>query len=170
MKTYLPLMTWVEARDAARAGRVALVPVGTTDANGPQLPTGFDHLVAAALAEQAAERTGGVWLPPIAFGVSEALAGFPGTVSVSPQLLGAQIEAVLGSLIAGGFEHVILINNHGPNQYPAEYACREVRRRTGVLVATINPAQLARDLWADLFPGAEIGHGAEPGTSLLMHL
>lgn len=172
MKTFLPLMTWVEAAEAAAADRVVLLPVGTMDANGPQTPMGFDYLVAAALAETVAERTRNLWLPPITFGVSEALASFPGTVFVSPKLLGDQVRAVLQSIEDGGFGHIVVICNHGPNQYPVEYACRDLRRKTGLVVPVINPAQLTQDLRGDLFddvPGA-IGHGAEPGASLLLHL
>ncbi|WP_033295491.1 creatininase family protein [Amycolatopsis jejuensis] len=172
MKTFYPLLTWVEAAEAAAAGRVALLPIGTVDANGPQIPMGFDYLVSAALAEQAADRTGDVWLPPLAYGVSEALSGFPGTIAMPPDKLGEQVEAVVRSLVKGGFGHVLLITNHGPNQFPVEYACRRIRRDTGVLVASVNPARLATDLAGDLFagPAPSIGHGAEPGTSLLMHL
>jgi creatinine amidohydrolase len=55
---------------------------------------------------------------------------------------------------------------------PVEYATRAVRRRTGVVVPSIFPAQLSRDLTADIYEGrgAEMGHGAEPSTSLMLHL
>jgi creatinine amidohydrolase len=104
--------------------------------------------------------------------VSDALKAFPGTIAIPPELLTAQIEAVLTSLINGGFDHLLLVNNHGPNQYPAEVACRNVRRTHGVVVPAVFPAELVRELGGDLLidnPTA-IGHGSEPGTSLLMHL
>ena len=170
-KSCYPLLSWVEAREAAAAGRVVILPIGTVDANGPQVPMGFDYLVSAALAERAAERTGDLWLPPLAYGVSEALAGFPGTIAMPPEVLRAQVLAIGGSLIRGGFDHILLITNHGPNQYPVEYACRQLRRETGVMIASINPAQLTADLAGELFAGeGSVGHGAEPGTSLLKYL
>jgi creatinine amidohydrolase len=47
-----------------------------------------------------------------------------------------------------------------------------VRRKTGVVVASIFPAQLARDLTTDIYKGREreMGHGGEPSTSLMLHL
>lgn len=170
MSNFLPLMSWVDVADAAARKAVAIVPIGTVEANGPQLPMGYDYLVSQALAEQAAAKTGDVWLPPITYGVSEAIDAFPGTVSVSSELLTRQIEAVLDSLGRAGFERIVLITHHGPNQAPAENACRDFRRRTGLLVASINPAQIARDLAEGMFEPREFGHGAEPGASLMLHL
>lgn len=171
-KSFFPLMTQVEAREAAARGSVVLLPVGTVEANGPVTPLGYDYLVAEALARQVAERTGNVWLPPIAYGVSEVLSAFPGTLFVRAELLSAQIESVVRSLIQHGFDHIVLVNNHIPNQQPAEDALRRIRRETGVLCASIYPAQLARDLSTDLYAGIEhtFGHGSEPGTSLMLHL
>lgn len=172
MKNFYPHLTWTEAADAAAAGTVAIVPIGTVDANGPLTPMGFDYLVSEELAKQVAERTGSLWLPSLAYGVSEALDGFPGTITMPPEHLAAQVDAVVRSLIRSGFDHILLLNNHGPNQFPVEYACRRIRRDTGVLVASINPAQLSVDLRGSIFDGEHpaIGHGSEPGVSLLMHL
>ncbi len=170
MKHFYPLMNWVEAGEAAKADRVVILPIGTIDANGPLTPMGFDVLVSEALARNAAERTGSLWLPPIAYGVSEALDGFPGTIAMPPELLGKQVDAVVRGLIASGFAHILLVTNHGPNQFPVEYACRRIRRDTGVIVASINPAQLTADLRGEIFEPQAVGHGSEPGVSLLMHL
>ncbi len=172
MKTFLPLMTSVESAEAVGRGAAVLLPIGTCEVNGPQLPVGYDYLVSSALAEEVAGRTSGVWLPPITYGVSEAMASFPGTVSVPHPVLAAQVEGILRSLVRHGFTHVVVVNNHIPNQYPVEYVCRALRRETGVLVASLFPSQIARDVSSDLYdeePDA-LGHGAEPGTSLMLHL
>lgn len=170
MGNYLPLMNWRQAKDAAARDAVAIVPIGTVEANGPRLPLGYDALVSEALAKQAAERTNDVWLPPIFYGVSEAIDAFPGTISVSPGLLAENIGNVLDGLDRSGFGKILLITHHGPNQTPAEIAGRNFRRRTGRLIASINPARIAQDLGGDLFRPEEMGHGAEPAVSLMMHL
>ncbi len=171
MKTFLPLMTSVEAREAVDRGAVAILPIGTVEGNGAHQLLGFDYLMAAAVAERAAEQTQDVWLPPIAYGVSEALMDLPGTIAVPHPTFAALVEAVVRSLIHHGFDHVLLLNSHIPNQFPAEYACRRIRRDTGVLVASISPGPLASDLARDLLAdGRSSGHGGEPGTSLMLHL
>src|SRR5215472_16420830 len=170
-KTFLPLMTSVEAREAMDRGAIAILPIGTIEGNGAHQLLGFDYLMAAALAEQAAERTQDVWLPPITYGVSEALMDLPGSIAVPNETFAALVEAVVRSLIYHGFDHVLLLNSHIPNQFPAEYACRKIRRETGILVASISPGPLASDLSRDLFSGGNsYGHGGEPGTSLMLHL
>ena len=47
-------MTWEEVNDAVRAGRVALIPVGTIEDHGPHLPVDTDAVVASAFCERAA--------------------------------------------------------------------------------------------------------------------
>lgn len=65
-----------------------------------------------------------------------------------------------------------MLNNHIPNQYPVEYAIRDIRRSTGTVVPLIFPAQLALALSKDIFEGHEdeLGHGGEPSTSLMLAL
>lgn len=170
MKSFLPLMTWVEAQEAARTGAVAIIPIGSTDANGPQNAIGLDFLVSSALAERAAKKTGSIYLPPVSYGVSDGLKAFPGTLGITPEALGELIESIIKSLIRGGFERVLLITHHGPNQYPIEQASRRVRYDTGVHIASVSPMAMTTDLRGDLMEPATIGHGAEPGSSLLMYL
>jgi len=172
VKTSLPLMNPTEVAEAAARGAVVLVPIGTTEVNGPHLPLGIDFLIAAALAERVADSLEGVWLPPITVGVSQALDSFAGTLVVSPMTLGDQVRSVLTSLVGHGFRNVVVLNNHIPNQYPVEYAIRDVRRSSGVVVPLIFPAQLALALSRDIFEGREneLGHGGEPSTSLMLAL
>jgi creatinine amidohydrolase len=171
MKSYLPEMTYVEVLEAIDDGAVALLPIGTVEGNAPHLPMGYDYLFAEAVAQLVAERTRSVRLPGIAYGVSELLSGFPGTVFIQPETLQVQVDSILRSLIKHGFEHIVLLSNHIPNQYPIELACRRVRADTGVLVASVYPGLLAKDLGDDIFGAtAEVGHGGEPGTSIMMHI
>src|SRR5690349_7333202 len=57
MKTFLPLMTAVEAQEAADRGAVALLPLGTVEGNGPHQLLGADYLMAEAVAEEVSART-----------------------------------------------------------------------------------------------------------------
>ena len=59
-------LTMDEVGEAAAAGAVAVLPVGATEQHGPHLATGTDTLLAAQVAEAAAERTGDVVLPALA--------------------------------------------------------------------------------------------------------
>lgn len=170
MKTFLPLMTSVEAQEAVDRQAVAMLPLGTVEGNGPHQLLGADYLMAQVLAEHVSLRTNDVWLPPIAYGVSEMGMGNVGTISVPHTAFASMIEGVVLSLISQGFDHVLLLTGHVPNLFPVEFVCREVRRRTGVLVASISPGPLANDLSRDVIADETYtGHGGEPGVSIMMH-
>ena len=156
-KRFLPLMTQTEAHEAAIDGATVLLPVGTVEANGPHMPLGLDYLVAEALAARVASQAEALWLPPIAYGVSGPLMAFPGSIAIDPDVLSRQIETVLRSLIATGFEHIVLLCNHIPNRAPAELACRRVRHATGVLVPSILPASIASSISESYSPPKSTG-------------
>jgi len=172
MKTFFPLLSTAEAREAAARGAVVLLPIGTVEGNGPHLPLGYDYLVPEALAKAAAARNGDLYLPPITYGISSPILAFAGTIAVKEPFLEKHVESILAALIRSGFERIVLLTNHIPNFHPVSRACIVTRQKTGVAVPSINPSALAGDLRGDLFPegAGAFGHGGEPGTSLLRHL
>lgn len=164
-------MTSKEVSEMIDRSAVVLLPIGTVEGNGPHQVIGFDYLLASELAERVANETESVWLPPIAYGVSESLQGLDGTISVPHETLTRSIEAVAQSLIEQGLDHVVLITSHSQNQFAAESACRSIRRRTGVLIASVSPVPLAIELGRDLLQDTTVlRHGGEPATSLGLHL
>lgn len=62
--------TLEEVGAAAAEGAIAVRPVGATEQYGPHLATGTDTTLAAAVSRAAAERTGDVVLPALAYGCS----------------------------------------------------------------------------------------------------
>jgi creatinine amidohydrolase len=172
VKHFFPTLSTVEVAEAAKQGRVAILPIGTVEANGLSVPLGSDYLIPEALAEAVAKKTDSLYMPPVPYGVSHTLDSYPGTIVFSEQLLKNYVEAIVTSLISFGFSHVLLLTYHLPNHPPVAWALREVRRKTGVMVPSINPGTVIADVRDDLFPeGPQIfGHGSEPASSLLMHL
>jgi len=101
----------------ARGPVVALVPCGSVEPHGPHLPLGTDAVLSEKACEVAAARLvdGGqlaVIAPPIPYGVTEFAAGFAGAVSVPAAALTAFARATTEALLAAGFRHVCLVNNH----------------------------------------------------------
>ena len=110
-------LTWEEMREAAAAGAVALVPVGSTEAHGPHLPLDTDVIIANEVARRAAARIQSrgrraIVFPPLAYGVTEFAAGFAGTVSIRPETLRALIVDLVRSIAGQGFAPVVLVNHH----------------------------------------------------------
>jgi creatinine amidohydrolase len=171
VKADLAGMTWVEAAEALPARPVALLPVGSLEQNGPQCPLGTDTAIAEHFARRVAEATGAVVLPSIGYGCSQAFQGFAGTIALAPETLGRVVADVLRGARRQGLDHVLVVNNHGPNESALEGAIRDVRAEAGGVFAIVWPSQVLQQIAsAAARPGfAEArGHGGEPTTSVML--
>ncbi len=171
-KHLLSRLTWVEARQAAADRRVVILPVGTLENQSVHNLLGYDSIVAERLGEAAALRTGSLVAPTIPYGCSQMFRDYPGTVVWRFNTLVAVLEDTIGSLRRHGFSHILLLNNHFPNEPAVEVVARQLRAVEGALIASIIPHKLARDLSKDLYVGHAdaVVHGSDPGTSLMLYL
>lgn len=171
-KHLLSHLTWVEVREAVAERRAVILPVGTLENQSLHNLMGYDTIVAERLAEAAAVRTGSLVAPPIAYGCSQMFRHYPGTVVWRFETLVAALTDTIQSFRRHGFTHILLLNNHFPNEPAVEVVARELRAMDGTLIASIIPHKLARDLSKDLYVGHPdaVVHGADPGTSLMLYL
>jgi creatinine amidohydrolase len=166
-------MNWRQVRDAAKTRNpVVLVPLGCVETQGPHTPVGMEFLLADRLAKDVAQRTGSVMIPAMPFGNSDNFYRIPGTIFIRPEVLLGLYEDIFRSILRAGFDHVLFIAYHIPNQWILERAVRLVREDTGLLCAWTNPGALAARYVPELFadPKAARGHGAEPGISIMRYL
>jgi len=166
----LSMMSWREVEAALLERPAVLIPVGTSEAQGTHNPLAADYLLAHAFAQRVAEASGSVYLTGVPYGNSVAFRGFPGVVWLRPSTLENVVLDVCRSLAYHGFDHLIVVNNHGPNEPAIETALRTLRDESGLLVPVLWPSALARRWNDEVFPPGTVGHGAEPMTSLLRHL
>jgi creatinine amidohydrolase len=170
MKLDLARMTWKEAEEVLAMRPVALLPLGSLEQNGPQCPLGTDTLIGDYFSRRVAEGAGAVLLPPIPYGCSQAFHAFPGTVPIHPETLARVVGDVLTGVRRHGVDHVLVVNNHGPNEAAVEQAIRDVREQVGGVFAIVWPSQVLQQIAAAQIPGhAEMrGHGGEPMTSVML--
>lgn len=117
----LEALTWPELRDRVAAGTtVVLVPIGGTEQNGPHLALGKHNLRVKVLAERIARELGNALVAPVLAYVPEGRIDpptehmrWPGTISVPVSAFEATLEATARSLQRAGFEHVVLLGDHG---------------------------------------------------------
>lgn len=97
------------------AGRVLLLPIGSTEQHGPHLPLDTDTVIAAAVAERAAAAVpAALAAPAMPVGAAGEHAGFAGTLSVGTDVLAAAIVEIVRT--AGPeFDRVVVVNAHGGN-------------------------------------------------------
>jgi creatinine amidohydrolase len=165
-------MTMDEIGEAAAADAVAVLPVGATEQHGAHLPTGTDTLLAAHVAEAAAERTGDVVLPALAYGCSLGHTDrWPGTLSLHPATMTAAVVEIGRWTHASGFRKLVIVNGHATNGPPCQSAILQLRhelpdlRPRFVSIFDLTPA-IAERYTED----APDFHANEAETSMLLHL
>jgi creatinine amidohydrolase len=108
----------VKALHAEAHGRACvLVPVGSVEPHGPHLPLRTDtriseHASARAVPLLAARGIRAVIAPSVPYGVTDYAAGFAGAIGVPRDALVPFLRAICEKLLADGFAHVCLVNNH----------------------------------------------------------
>lgn len=121
---WLEEMTWLEVRDAMKAGKkTVVVPTGGVEQNGPYLALGKHNYVNRATCEAIARKLGNTLCAPnvpfVPEGEFEPKTGhmvYPGTISLTETTFQALLTDIATSLKAHGFEHIILIGDSGGNQ------------------------------------------------------
>ncbi len=107
--------TWPELGEYVANESVAVVPLGSTEQHGPHLPLATDHLIAEALASEAADRTGFLCTPTVDVGVSPHHRQFHGTLWVDAPVFRDYVESLTRNLAYHGIDRVVYVNAHGGN-------------------------------------------------------
>ena len=155
--------------------KIAVLPVGSTEAHGPHLPLATDSLISEAVAWRAAEAlaaTGRVAaaLPPIHYAVTEWAAMFAGSTSIAAEVAIGLVLGTCKAIRAMGFDRVAVFTAHLEPDHIA--SMREVARRfeadTGEPLVFIDTTR--RALAARLTPEFQSGscHAGRYETSLVL--
>jgi creatinine amidohydrolase/Fe(II)-dependent formamide hydrolase-like protein len=121
---FLEEMTWMEVRDAMRAGKdTVIVATGGVEQNGPYLAAGKHNYILRATTEAIARKLGNALVAPVVGFVPEGTIDppsehmlYPSTISVSEDTFGRLLTDICGSLRAHGFRNIVLIGDSGGNQ------------------------------------------------------
>ena len=140
---------WADCEDLP----VLLVPIGATEQHGPHLPVGTDTVIAATVAARSGLPVG----PALPYGASGEHEGFPGTLSIGHDALGA-VLVELGRSAATWASRLVFVNGHGGN-LPTVPSAVAVLRHEGRQVAWFGCA----------VPGGD-AHAGRTETSILLEL
>jgi creatinine amidohydrolase len=162
-------MSWAEAKEYFADNDIAIIPVGSNEQHGPQNPLGTDHLIAKAIAEETAKRTGVLCLQVVPFGVSPHHKQFWGTVSVSPEAFENYVKEVCLSLDYYGIKKIVIVNGHGGNRPSLIDMARELREE-GVFVSVFQWWDASGKLLPGHFRPEERRHAAAEETSVNLAL
>lgn len=112
--------------------KLALLPVGSTEAHGPHLPLATDSLIGEAVVARAAEELAAagriaVALPPIHYAVTEWAAAFAGSTSIAVDVAVGMVLGTCKAVRAMGFDRVVVFTAHLEPDHVQ--SLREVARR-----------------------------------------
>ena len=168
-------LTYLEIRQRAEAGWLAIVPTGCTEQQGPHLPVGFDTWFAEALMLAGAERAAQLYevqalvLPAMPFGPTPEHRNYgSGYIHIPSELHDALVEAVLESLAEQGFKRIMVWRGCGGHAL-AEMIERFNQKQAGQAHAFL-PSQPFYDIWCRCGdPTVPGGHADSFATSIMLH-
>lgn len=103
----------------ARPPTCILLPVGSVEPHGPHLHLGTDTTISEEASARAAKllcaRAPSITTyiaPSVPYGVTDYARGFAGALSIPPPVLTSFLKAIVLGLLADGWSHVCLVNNH----------------------------------------------------------
>jgi creatinine amidohydrolase len=162
-------MSWPEAKKYFEKSDIVILPVGSNEQHGPQNPLGTDHMIARAIAEETAKRTGVLCLQVVPFGVSSHHKQFWGTVFISPRVFEKYIREVCLALKYNGVKRIVIVNGHGGNLDALTSLARELREK-GVFISVFQWWPVAGKLLPNLFKPEERHHASAEETSVNLAL
>jgi creatinine amidohydrolase len=166
-------LTWPEIAALREAGmRLAILPVGATEQHGPHLACGMDTVSAQWVAEQVSARTGVPVLPALPYGCSLGHSHrWPGTLSLTPQILMDTVVSLYEWLHTAGFHRLLILNGHVTNHAPLRCALETIRSRwDDAMVGLHSLGTLSPRLQARFAADAQDWHANEAETSLMLHI
>jgi creatinine amidohydrolase len=143
-----------------------LLTIGTLEAHGV-INNGADNLAPVAIARAIAEDANALIAPHIAYGVTGALAPYPGGLHVPEDPFRAYVRAVILGLVKMGFRKIIILNGHGgPQTAILEALVRDIAIDQSIMAMTINWWTLASDVTQEVF-GEDGGHAGINETAFI---
>jgi creatinine amidohydrolase len=161
-------LAWQELDREAKDKNVALVPAGSTERHGGHLPMGTDSATAFELACRVGERTGAIVFPNLDYGVREHPA-FHG-VFLSDRLYTSLVREVCLGIEALGFNRILFISGHGPNNACIFNALKALfeEKPTRRLFGIAHCMTLVNQLLPELVAGRPVGHSDFRETSIML--
>lgn len=160
---YLSHMNYLQVQEYLKHNDTVLIPVGSLENHGLHMPLGTDSLIPDKIAELIDQRSEILIAPPVNYGATDDLVGFPGTVSIGTEGLIALLRAICDGLYEYGFRHFLILNGHGGNSAAIQSVGQHLYRK-GAYMAVLNwwlmAGQINRE-WAG-------GHGGGEETAGVM--
>ena len=127
---FLERISYPEVEAYLRKSQTILLPVGSLENHGKHMPLGTDTLIPEHLCSLLDARFPELLIaPPLHYGATEDLRGFPGTISIGVEGLRMLLTLIVDQLFDYGFRRFIILNGHGCRPAASRMEGRARRRR-----------------------------------------
>lgn len=162
-------LNWMEFAELVPARhRTVILTVGTLEPHGVA-NNGADNTAPVAIAKAIAGDAGinALIAPHIPYGVTGAMAPYPGALHIPEDAFRAYVRAVLDGLATNKFRDIIIVNGHGGSQTAIlNEIARDVALARGVNTLVINWWSLTTDISVEIF-GSQGGHAGVNETAFI---
>lgn len=162
-------LNWMEfAEWVPERIRTVILTVGTLEPHGV-INNGADNTAPVAIARELAPdpRIRAFIAPHISYGVTGALAPYPGALHIPDEVFRAYVRAVLQGLVRNRFRDIIIVNGHGGGQTAIlQEVARELALERGVNTLVVNWWSLATEVTLRIF-GTDGGHAGINETAFV---
>jgi creatinine amidohydrolase len=162
-------LNWMEFAELVPARhRTVILTVGTLEPHGVA-NNGADNTAPVAIAKAIAGEAGidALIAPHIPYGVTGAMAPYPGALHIPEDAFRAYVRAVLEGLATNKFRDIIIVNGHGGSQTAIlNEIARDVALARGVNTLVINWWSLTTDISVEIF-GSQGGHAGVNETAFI---
>ncbi|MBS7611010.1 creatininase family protein [Candidatus Bathyarchaeota archaeon] len=147
----------------------AILPIGSLEQHGANLPLDTDTIIASEIAREAASRLNLFLLPTIPLSCSAEHRGAKGTVYLRPETLTSVLKDIINSLREEGFKYLVVFSWHGGN-FVLKPAVRYLNLDYSDFKIVLVSEQTYGDALRGIFETANDLHAGEQETSLLLHI
>lgn len=172
-KHRLAEMTFREFEARLPEAPVIVIPLGSQEEQGPTCPMG-DYQLTEVVADRAAQEAGAVVTPILPFGYADYFRPVPGGIALRAETFAAVLDDIIVNFLEHGLSRIVILNGHSGNAPLIDVAQRRLKQARGVIIPAVHlwrsiPPSLFAELYGEDAPRAK-GHGADPLTSVAMHL
>jgi len=165
-KILIEEMSWVEFRSAMTDNDLIIFPVGSIEEHGSHNPLGTDYLIAKKAAYDIGMKVDAPVAPVMPIGNAINLMGFPGTVTLDPELLRNVLLQVCEGFIKQGAKRFLFVNGHGGNRSTIKIVSNDLYEKYKVFSTQTEWWIILRQM--SEFPCND--HGGKHETSMVMVL
>ena len=130
-RVFADVMNTVEIEAHRRKGGIVLLPLGCFEMHSVHMGMSTDTFLVEAACRVLADQWEAIIYPPIHYCYPGASTPWAGTVSISPRDTLDYCISVVQAILDNGFEKVVLVSLHGPNDPMIQMALRSIFEETG---------------------------------------